>query len=476
MIVGLAAFLAGLGAARSGVMLDDAWLWMGLFLVVLSWRVSRLALLVSVALMGLLLGWWRGAVFLDYVRAYEQFYGQKVVIAGTAETDAVYGKNAQLSFDMTDLEITEPESASLAGKIKVEGFGVTSVNRGDVVQVEGSLRPSMGSRQGQIGFAQLEVLGRSTSAIEDIRHRFLAGMQSALPEPHASFGLGLLIGQRSTLPQNVADQLSTVGLTHLIAVSGYNLMIIVRGSRRFLKKSSKYQSTVISIGLITTFLLFTGFSPSIIRAAIVSILGLTAWYYGRAFRPMLLLLLTAALTAGWYPIYLWSDIGWYLSFLAFYGVLVLAPLLVRRFYGGSKRPRALLALIIETLCAQIMTMPLIMFIFKEISVVSLVANILVVPLVPFAMLGSLVAGIAGMLVPSVAGWLAWPALVLLTYMLDIVSIFAGIPHALAERSLSLWQMLVMYGAVGLISLVLWRKAMTPSAKIREANRYSGILE
>lgn len=476
MIVGLAAFLAGLGVARSGTALDSAWLWLSAFLVLLSYKVSRLALLLSVGLMGLVLGWWRGTAFLGYVQAYDDFYDRQVVVVGTAETDAVYGRNAQLTFDMSRLEVTEPEPARLVGKIKAEGFGVPAVYRGDVVQVEGKLRPSLGSRQGQIGFAELKVLGRSDSVIEDTRHRFVAGMQSALPEPHASFGLGLLIGQRSTLPEKVADQLSTVGLTHLIAVSGYNLMIIVRGSRRFLKKTSKYQSTVISAVMIAAFLLFTGFSPSIIRAAIVSILGLLAWYYGRAFRPMLLLLLAAALTAGYYPIYLWSDIGWYLSFLAFFGVLVLSPLLVRRFYKPGKRPRALPALIIESMCAQIMTMPLIMYIFKEVSLVSLLANVLTVPLVPFAMFGSLIAGLAGMLVPAVAGWLAWPALILLTYMLDVVSVFARIPHALANRALGLGQMLILYATVALVSVVLWRKTIARSAKMKDVNRYSGILE
>lgn len=142
-------------------------------------------------------------------------------------------------------------------------------------------------------------------------------MQSALPEPAASFGLGLLIGQRSTIPKSVSLQLAAVGLTHVVAVSGYNLTIIMRAVRKLLRKRSKYQSTVASLLLIGIFLLFTGFSASIVRAAIVSTLSLWAWYYGRTFRPIVLILLAAVITAGVYPIYLWSDIGWYLSFLAF---------------------------------------------------------------------------------------------------------------------------------------------------------------
>ena len=99
------------------------------------------------------------------------------------------------------------------------------------------------------------------------------------------------------MPLSINTQLAAVGLTHIIAVSGYNLTIIIRAMRRLLTKRSKYQSTLLSFGLIAVFLLVTGFSASIVRAAIVSGLSLIAWYYGRAFRPLLLILLSAVITA-----------------------------------------------------------------------------------------------------------------------------------------------------------------------------------
>src|SRR3989344_4876373 len=294
-------------------------------------------------------------------------------------------------------------SEDLVGKVGVRGFGVPAVYRGDRVRVSGKLFKTRGSRSGSISFAQIEVISRSGSVINDVKRRFQAGMQSALPVPLASFSLGLLIGQRSTLPESLTTVMATIGLTHVVAVSGYNLTIIVRAVRRFLHKLSKYQSTLISLALILTFLLLTGFSPSIVRAAIVSVLSLAAWYYGRSIRPLLIILLAAVLTAGWYPIYIWSDIGWYLSFLAFYGVLILAPLIAGRIYSEKKKPKFLSLLIIETLCAQVMALPLIMYIFGEFSLIALIANILIVPLVPLAMLLALSAGLAGMLLPAAAG-------------------------------------------------------------------------
>jgi competence protein ComEC len=278
-------------------------------------------------------------------------------------------------------------------------------------------------------------------------------MQSALPEPQASFGMGLLIGDKSTLPKTATDNLSAVGLTHIIAVSGYNLTIIVLAVRRLLRKRSKYQSTAMATILIGLFVLLTGSSASIVRAAIVSMLSIIAWYYGRKIRPLLLITFTAAITAFWNPLYIWSDAGWYLSFLAFYGVLVLAPLIHRRFFAN--KPRGVLGLlIIESLCAQIMTAPYIIYTFKQLSLVALPANVLVVPLVPLAMMLSLIAGLGGMFVVSIAGWLAWPAKLVMTYMLDLAALFARIPHALLTRSLPISGLIVMYLAVLLVSVTL----------------------
>jgi competence protein ComEC len=203
-------------------------------------------------------------------------------------------------------------------------------------------------------------------------------------------------------------------------------------------------------------LLTTGMSASIVRASIVSGLGIWAWYYGRAIKPVLLISFAAALTAGWSPLYLWGDIGWYLSFLAFFGVLVIAPLVTKRIYA-DREPRFLQAILIETTCAQVMTLPLILYIFQQVSFISLLANVLVIPLVPIAMLVSLMAGLAGMWVPAIAGWFAWPAQMILTYMLDIAAMLSRVPHAVAKYALSLTALVFLYGVIVVVLLVMWRK-------------------
>ncbi len=455
--IGLLAFLGGLGLARTGYSMSVG---VVLVLAIFSLAVFRKKSIITVAcivLFGLTFGWWRGGNYLHLLAPYKQLDKQKVVLRVTAMSDGVYNKT-QLSFDGGGIEVREPFKQKIPGRVIIKGYGESAIYRGDIIQAEGRLYLTRGSKQAGISFADIKALGREDSTIETVRLRFLAGMQNALPEPLASFGLGLLIGQRTTLPDTVTRDLAIVGLTHIIAVSGYNLTIIVRGVRRQLGKQSKYQSLVLSFALIGLFLLVTGFSASIVRAAIVSVLSLLAWYYGRTFRPILLLAIVAVLTAGWYPLYLWSDIGWYLSFLAFYGVLVLAPMIVKRLYG-SREPSNLRLIIFESVCAQLMTAPFILFIFKQVSIVGLIGNVLVVPFVPLAMLLSLMAGLAGMLIPVLAGWVAWPARILLTYMLDLVNIMARWSHALLVRTLSLQSMLFLYGLIIFVSFVLWRKTL-----------------
>jgi len=100
-----------------------------------------------------------------------------------------------------------------------------------------------------------------------------------------------------------------------------------------------------------------------------------------------------------------------------------------------------------------MTIPLVLYIFGQVSLVGLLANMLIVALIPLAMLLSLVAGLAGMLAGVVAGWLAWPAMVLLTYMLDVVTMLSRLPHIfLQNRYLSAVDMTACYLAiVGLLA-------------------------
>lgn len=472
LLVLFVAFLCGIGLARAGYAIAGVWLWLAGGTLALAFRERTVITLLLVVLFGVSLGLWRGSLFTRKLAVYDALNYQKITITAQATDDAVYGKNSQLSFDANHVRLVD-DGAQLAGKVSLSGFGANGIFQGDEVEVTGTLYPGYGAYQGRMSFAQIHVLGHHLSLVAELRQKFAAGTQSALPEPLASFAMGLLVGQRATLPADVKQDLLMVGLTHIIAVSGYNLTIMLHASKRLFGKRSKRMATLLSMALIGVFLLLAGSSASIVRAAIVSMLSIIASYYGRSFKPLNLIALAAAITAWASPFYVWSDISWYLSFLAFYGVMVLAPLVQAR-WPAEWRESLVASVALESICAETMTLPFVLHMFGQMSFIGLPANVLVVTLVPLAMLLSLVAGLAGMLAGPVAGWFAWPARLLLTYMLDLAHIMAGLPHVFVEHiGLSLPRMIGLYAVTLIMTRLLWRRTKSSKyAKITDMQETS----
>ena len=461
----LTAFLLGIGLARTGLILNMVWLAVTGVLAAIGFCRRTYVGMTVIMLFGLSVGCWRGAHYMAKLADYQPYYGHALTLTLQAMQDGVYGSHAQMTFDGSEVVLSD--GTRLAGKIAVSGFGAAAIFQGDEVQVSGKLRPGYGAKQGTMSFARLTVMDHHNSLVAEVRRRFAAGMQSALPEPLGSFSMGLLIGQRATLPDTVKQDLLMVGLTHIIAVSGYNLTIMLHASRKLFARQSKRLATGFSFVLIALFLLLAGGSASIIRAAIVSTLSIMATYYGRSLKPLNLLFWAAALTAFANPFYVWSDISWYLSFLAFFGVMLLAPLVTERL-PTKCRDSVLVGVGVESICAEIMSLPIVLFTFGQMSYVGLPANMLVVVLVPLAMLLATIAGVAGMALPQLGGWLAWPAKVLLNYMLDIAHVLAAVPHIFVEHlGLSLTEMLAWYAGIACMITALWFKSRARSAMITD---------
>jgi competence protein ComEC len=445
-------FLLGLIVARLGFRVP---LIFGLVSVLLAatFRRGKMVRLAFLCLAALSLGVWRGGAFYAELAPYRQFAYQKVTVEVTALEDAVYATGGQLSFTVGSVTFTSPHKTPAKGQIKIKGYGELAVYRGDRLTIDGKLYPTRGAAQASMSYVQMKRIGSTQSIFDNFRRRFGAGLQTALPEPLASFAMGLLVGQRNTLPDDITTALKMVGLTHIIAVSGYNLTIMLDFARKRFGKHSKLGSTIGAVALMLGFIAITGASASIVRAAVVSAIGLAAWYVGRTVRPMVVIMLAAALTAGYNPVYIWSDIGWYLSFLAFFGILMLALQITKRIWR-DREPSAIASVAVETVSAELMTIPLIMFIFGQVSLVGLAANVLVVSFIPLAMLLSFIVGLAGMIMPLLVGWIALPLKWLLTYMLDVASLLSKVPHGFRTNVyLTVFDMIFCYAAI--VFLLAW---------------------
>lgn len=376
------------------------------------------------------------------LKAYEPIFGQKVELIGTVQDDASYNAYGDYEFNITRVSFADDDDF-LPGRIRIRTKQNTAVYRGDRVLVSGTIRPALGSRIGSISYSSIEVLQSNPSRLEQLRLKFFQSVYSSLPEPHASLGIGFLAGVRSSIPKDFQDQLSRVGLTHIIAVSGYNLTILVMAIGKLGKRLSKYQKLVISLGLISTFLLITGFSASIVRAAIVSLISLSCAFYGRKISALNIILIAAAISAAINPVYLWEDIGWWLSFLAFSGVLILAPILVEKIYK-EKEPTLMSGIVIESFSAQLVTAPLIAHVFGSFSIISLLANVLVIPWIPVIMLLVFICGVVGMVMPDIALILGVLPKIILTPIVIIIEKLASLNWASAQLKLSQFGMVFIY--------------------------------
>ncbi len=420
-------FLLGIAIARYGY--TYAGLSLLIWLVGGYWR-ARLSVLVLVGVVTFGAGLWRGGHYVHRLEVNSLYMQKKVMIIGTSKSDAVYGKQQQLSFSMRDARLQNGDR--LTGDVAIAGYGEPMVRAGDMVEAVGKLYPRRGNQVAGISFAELKVVQHSSSWVDGLRSRMIAGMRTALPEPVATFAIGLLIGQQSDLPEDIQTQLRHAGLTHIIAVSGYNLTILVTAARTLLEKRSKYQTICTAAFLLVGFLAISGLSPPVMRASVISFLSLWAWYYGRSVPPMVLLLVSAVGTVWINPTFLWGNVSWYLSFLAFCGVLLLSPRLTKRLYG-NREPKIIAATIIETICATICVLPYSLFIFGQVSLISLFANVMIVPLVPLGMLFGFVSAMGGMFVPTISGLMAWPAHLLLRYMLDIAQWWGSLKNSFSEN-------------------------------------------
>lgn len=209
--------------------------------------------------------------------------------------------------------------------------------------------------------------------------------------------------------------------------------------------------------MISAFVLITGFSPSMSRAALVAGLSLLVWYFGRRIHPLVLLPVSAAITVLLNPSFIWGDIGWYLSFASFAGILLLAPVVRHALWGERKEIGTFRSIVLETMSAQLATLPIIAFVFGQYSPLALPANLLILPLVPLAMLLTFVAGIGSLILPMMAHIFGFPAYVVLRYMTTITDWLAALPWAQGAIHFGTYALVGGYAMLTLVIIWLWRR-------------------
>jgi len=255
--------------------------------------------------------------------------------------------------------------------------------------------------------------------------------QSVLPEPYSGFVEGLILGKKNAMDKNILENFNATGLTHIVAVSGYNISILIAFCSKSFGFLGRKWNFFVMIFFILLFVCLTGFSASCIRAAMMGIVSYYAMFSGRQYMPFIGLIFSAFLMNLFLPTLIFEDIGFQLSFGATFGIVYFYPIM-ENFLKFIPDFCGFRSAFLMTISAQILTMPVILINFGNFSAISPIANIFVLPLIPMAMFFGFAVLFVGIFSFRVGMIFAFFEYAILKVVLFLVEMFANIPFAYSQ--------------------------------------------
>lgn len=311
-----------------------------------------------------------------------------------------------------------------------------------------------------------------------------------LPQPESGLLAGILLGDDSRLPEKVNQAFRDSGVAHIIAVSGFNIAILsamfVQGLGRLMRARFAVPLAILAIAGYT---LLTGGSPSVVRAAVMGGVTAVGPLFGRRGVGVNSLAFTAALMALFDPHILWS-VSFQLSFAATLGLVLYGEplqggftrLLERRLSAPLARKLAgpVGEYLLLTLAAQFFTLPITVISFQRVSLSAVLANPLILPAQPLAMILGGIAALVGMAflpLGQLLAWLCWP---LLAYTIRVSEALARIPQGVwVTGEMGMGLAVLYYAALLALALAAVRRWLArvwkPSASLVAAGLLAGVL-
>lgn len=395
---------------------------------------------------------------------------KKVAIEGivSGEPD-VRESNVRISLNTDSIAFATSSVAIHAGVLVIAPPN-TSVKYGDRVRAEGTIRlpqafevgegrqfnyPEYLAKDGigyELAFAQVEHLsGVGGNAIKKsaiwIKQKFLEGLGLALGEPQAGLGGGITVGAKRGLGKELSDIFITVGLIHVVVLSGYNIMLVMNGAARLLSRAPRLLKLFLGAFIAVFFALMTGGASSSVRAAAMAVIGVVGRATGRLYLATRALGLVALVMVMWNPFILAFDLGFQLSVIATLGLIWFTPIFSERLKWITEK-FALREIAASTLGTQLTVLPLLLYQNGQLPLFSLPANLFALVAVPPAMGASAIASIGGLVAEPIAHLIAFPAYILLSYIIEVAKFFASLSFAsIAIGAFSAWWMFLAYAVM-----------------------------
>lgn len=255
-------------------------------------------------------------------------------------------------------------------------------------------------------------------------------LYAVMPEPHLSLLLGMILGNEAIKELPLYEDLRTVGLVHMVVLSGTNISFLSSAVALFTRPLGRVLSTVITICTLVLFIVMVGPDPPIVRAGIMGGITAIGFATGRKAITWYSLLLSSILILIFQPVWI-SSISFQLSYAATIGIILFGrPVekiekytLLSTFCGYLKSNMRL------TLAAQAFTTPLIALYFHQISLISPLSNILVSWTVAPIMIVGVVTLVIAHFSLSLSYIPAYFTYALLEIIISVTRLCAGFPWA-----------------------------------------------
>jgi competence protein ComEC len=403
--------------------------------------------------------------------------GEKVLVIGVVSDEpSIKEQNTHLVISSQKVNLNNSEVSLNQEKISISTGLFPEFKYGDLIEVEGKLEKpkNFSSDTGsdfdyvgylakddifyQIGFAEVRVISHGQgSFIRDklftVKNNFIRKINLLIKEPESSLLSGLLLGAKNSLGYDWQENFRIAGVSHIVALSGYNITIVAESimvALAFLPRAFSLSFGVLGIFLFT---IMTGGAATVVRASIMALLVLLAKSTGRTYDVSRALLLAGVFMLIQNPKILVFDVSFQLSFLSTLALIIVAPLVEKKVTFITEKYK-LRELVVATISTQVFVLPFILYKMGMISVFSLITNVLILPFIPLVMLLGFLVGSIGFISTTLAIPIAFSCSLLLAYILKVIYLFSHLPFA--SVSIDNFPVTLMVLVYAIFMIIIWR--------------------
>ncbi|MFA6136010.1 MAG: ComEC/Rec2 family competence protein [Candidatus Paceibacterota bacterium] len=363
-----------------------------------------IAVIFPIIFIGFLYGQWFEHKNFD---SKEFVSGTEIMLTGKVSSYPQVKSNSQ-SFILKSDDLILSAITSVSEKISYD----------DYVEMSGKIEPLNDKNQyfkkdlvvGTVFFPKIiKIENPSSKSIRlrlfGIRDKFSSVLEKVFDSSKSALSSGMILGQESVyFPQKLKDAMRKSGTSHIVALSGYNIVILVNAiyliSGYIIKRKKAFIPTLL---IILSFVLMTGAESSVVRAAIMGFMVVLAQNSSRIFSFKNAIAVTAFFMILLNPKIILFDIGFVLSFLALMGIVYISPMINSLFNFSRDFLNRLKNIFSETLSAQLAVIPILLYYFGGFSPLGIVANLIILLFVPWIMMLSFILAVLGVLSIKLAG-------------------------------------------------------------------------